>query len=61
MEWKASMDNWVLALILKPFVALGLLLLVYFVVRLVWRLMPDNKWRRTLFSPLPGHRKRGGD
>lgn len=52
------MDNWVLALFLKPFFAVAFLLVAWGISRLIWRLMPDSKLKRTLFSPLPGHGKR---
>jgi hypothetical protein len=54
------MEMWLLALIVKPFVAVAFFLLAWAISRVIWRYLPDSKIKRILFSPLPGHRKRGG-
>lgn len=48
--------TWLLSLLLKPFVALLLIVPAYLLAELVWRWMPDGKIKSILFSPLPGHR-----
>ena len=53
------MESWLLALVLKPFFALVFFLLAYFIALAIWKLMPDSKLKRILFSPLPGHRGKG--
>jgi len=50
------MEPWVLSLVLKPFFAFVLFLLIYLVALAIWKVMPDSKLKRILFSPLPGHR-----
>lgn len=52
------MDNWLIAAFLKPFVLLVFFLFVWAISRLVYKLIPEGKIKRALFSPLPGHRKR---
>lgn len=47
-----------LAMVLKPFVALGLLTLVWLIAYVIWKKMPDSPLKRRLFSPLPGHKRR---
>jgi len=48
--------TWLLSLLLKPLVALLVLVPAYMLAELIWRWMPDGKIKRILFSPLPGHR-----
>ncbi len=52
------MDDWLLALLLKPFFAVLFFFFVFCLARVIRRLMPDGKLKRILFSPLPGHRER---
>ena len=44
--------EWVLALSLKPFVAVVFLLAAYYLSRLLWRFIPDGRIKRILYSPL---------
>lgn len=53
--------TWVLSLILKPFIALAVLVPVYLLCRYLYRTLPDSKVKRILFSPLPGHKARSWD
>jgi hypothetical protein len=50
--------NWLLALILKPFVAVVLIMVALGISRLIHRVMPDSRLKRWLFSPLPWYRGR---
>lgn len=50
--------TWLLGVFLKPFVAVLFFTVAWLISRVIWRLLPDGKLRRLLFSPLPGHRKR---
>jgi len=50
--------EWLLATMLKGFIALVLFVPVLVVSRLIYRYMPDSKFKRILFSPLPGHKDR---
>jgi len=52
------MPGWLLAVFLKPFIFLVFCVLIYFVKAAIWKLLPDGKVKRILFSPLPGHRER---
>jgi hypothetical protein len=52
------MENWLIALVLKPFVAVIFFVLAWAISRLFWRYLPEGKVKKVLFSPLPGHRKR---
>lgn len=52
--------SFLIAIAIKPFVALVLLLPVYMLVGALDRRMPDSALKRFLFSPLPGHRCRRG-
>lgn len=45
--------NLVLAVFLKPFVAFVFFALAYVISRLLWRMIPDGKIKRALYSPLP--------
>lgn len=49
----------VLAIVLKPFFALLVLVPVRMFVWWIDARMPDCKLKRVLFSPLPGQRRRG--
>lgn len=51
--------NLLLALFLRPFVAVVILVLAALVASLVWRWLPEGRIKRMLFSPLPGHRRQG--
>lgn len=42
-----------LSVFLKPFVAFVFFALAYVVSRILWRLIPDGKIKRALYSPLP--------
>lgn len=46
------MPNWLLALVLKPFVGLCYGLFVWGVSYLVWRLLPDGRVKRALLTPI---------
>lgn len=48
--------GWLLAIVLKPFVAVVMIFVAVCVAMLVHRWLPDGKLKRILFSPLPGHR-----
>lgn len=52
------MPDWALAIVVKPFIALLFMLLVWIIAAVIHKVMPDCKLKRILFSPLPGHRKR---
>ena len=52
------MENWLLAVLTKAFVAFVIFFIVYLIAGLVWRYMPDCRLKRILFTPLPGHRRR---
>jgi hypothetical protein len=45
--------TWMLALILKPFVAVVVIFVALLISRLIYRFMPEGKLKRALFSPLP--------
>jgi hypothetical protein len=47
-----------LAVLLKPFIALLIMVPVYLICGAIERWMPESKLKRLLFSPLPGHRSR---
>lgn len=55
------MENWVIGLLLKPLVALVILVPVLMLSRWIYKLMPDSRFKRWLFSPLPGHKGRRWD
>lgn len=50
--------TWLLGVFLKPFFALVFFTFTWLVSRLIWKILPDGKIKKVLFSPLPGHRKR---
>lgn len=50
--------NLLLAVLLKPFVAVLILVPVRLLVLVIQRRMSDSKLKRLLFSPLPGQRGR---
>lgn len=47
-----------LSVVLKPFVALLVLVPTLMFCRWLHRRMPDSKLKRALFAPLPGHKAR---
>ncbi len=51
------MPDWLLAVFVKPFIFLAFFVVIYFVKEAIWKLLPDSKFKRVLFSPLPGHRR----
>ena len=53
------MPNWLLALLMKPFVAAALLLTLYGIKVLVLRIVPDGRLRRILLLPI-GRKRRNG-
>lgn len=55
------MENWILGLIIKPLVALAVFVPVLLLSRWLYKVMPDSKLKRRLFSPLPGHEPRRWD
>jgi hypothetical protein len=50
-----------LAIAIKPFVALVVFSLVLWASRWLYRRMPESRLKRLLFSPLPGHTARKWD
>lgn len=50
--------EWLLAVFLKGFFALLFFSFVWLVAAGLYKLIPDGKIKRFLFSPLPGHRRR---
>lgn len=50
--------EWLLALVLKPFIAVAMLLIAFVIAGLIHRWLPEGKLKRILFSPLPGQRSR---
>lgn len=52
------MDNWLLAIVLKPFILLCMFVPVRMLTIALERHMRDSRLKRILFSPLPGHRQR---
>ena len=50
-----------LAMLLKPFIAVVVFFFVFLIAGLVHKHMPDSKVKRILFSPLPGHKARRWD
>lgn len=50
--------TWLMAVLLKGIIGFAFLSLVFVIAAVVYRIMPDSKIKRILFSPLPGHRKR---
>lgn len=55
---RVVMPDWLLAIFVKPFVFLAVFVVIYFIKEAIWRVLPDGKIKRVLFSPLPGHRER---
>ena len=51
--------TWLLAIVLKPFVAVAYLLMLYGIKVLVLRLIPDGKIKRILLLPI-GRKRRNG-
>lgn len=51
--------NLLLVILLKPFVALVVLVPVRILVILIERKMPECRLKRVLFSPLSGHSRSG--
>lgn len=47
-----------LSIFLKPFVALVILVPVLLFCRWLHAKMPDSRFKRALFAPLPGHKPR---
>lgn len=52
------MPDWALAIIVKPFIALLFLFVVWLIAKAIYKVMPEGRLKRILFSPLPGHRER---
>jgi hypothetical protein len=57
-SYHCKMTNFILAIVLKPFIALIFFLAAWSISRLLSKVIPDGKAKRILFSPLPGHGKR---
>lgn len=51
------MDNWLLALILKPFLAVLMLLAFFGIKVLVLKCIPESKFKNALLSPIRFKRK----
>jgi hypothetical protein len=47
-----------LAMLVKPLVALLILVPALLLARVIQRHLPDGRLKRLLFSPLPGHKSR---
>ena len=43
--------SWMLAVLLKPFIAVAFFLLAWGVSRLLWHIIPEGKWKTILYSP----------
>lgn len=50
------METWVIALLVKPLMAFGFLVLVLLLKTLVDAVMPDSRLKRWLFLPRGGQR-----
>jgi len=48
--------DWAIGLLVKPFIAFAFLVLILLIKELVWRVLPESKFKRVLFSPLRRHR-----
>ena len=48
----------VIGLLVKPFVAFVVLFFVVLLAGLIYKLMPEGRLKRILFSPLPGQKRR---
>jgi hypothetical protein len=46
------MDNWLIALILKPFIAVAILMLIYALKVLILKCIPESKFKNALLSPI---------
>jgi hypothetical protein len=46
------------SIFLKPFIAVFFFLIVAMITRFLYRVIPNGRIKRILFSPLPGHRNR---
>lgn len=55
------MEPWMLGLLLKPFAALLVLVPALMACRWLHRVMPESRFKRLLFHPLPGHKPRRWD
>ena len=51
------MDNWLLAFILKPFMAVLMLLFFFGVKVLILKCIPESKFKNALLSPISFRRK----
>jgi hypothetical protein len=45
--------NWLLALLIKPFAAFVVICFALLLSRLLYRILPEGKIKKALFSPLP--------
>lgn len=52
--------NWLLAVLLKGFFAVAFFMVVWLIAAGLYKVIPDGKIKRALYSPLPGHRHRRG-
>lgn len=53
-----SFDQWVIAAAIKPFVALAVLVPALMFARWLHKVLPASRFKRILFSPIPGHKPR---
>lgn len=53
------LDNWVLALIAKPFAAVLMLLFLYGVKVLILKCIPESRFKNVLLSPVFQRKKSG--
>jgi hypothetical protein len=43
--------TWLLAVLLKPFFAVAFFMIAWVISRLLWKIIPDGKWKKILYSP----------
>lgn len=53
-----SFEPWLIAIAIKPLVALAVLVPGLMFARWLYKVMPDSRLKRVIFSPLPGHKPR---
>lgn len=51
--------EWLLAIFVKPFFAVAFFMLAWAISRLLWRIIPDGKIKKALYSPPPWLRNNG--
>ena len=58
--YDVGMDNWLIALIAKPFIAVLMLLFFFGVKVLILKCIPESKFKNALLSPISFNRKKTG-